>query len=315
VQLRDANTSRKTARRFDVRALSAPPVSTSGPSNASFIAFNSEPRPRRVRPCLRRPTRGEVADAAELERCCPSARGRSTSSASSTPPVRLEDAGQRVLCRPKLLPPPGRRVIPRSYCEVRLRRPAAELLIITARPPFIPLAPRPTYGRRPSIRPGSCPGREPCRCGPRGGLRLPARLREHRFAVRIGLASGTAYSTVLRRLRRFRTPVGKNIARSSLSLSECHTSPLLFRRTPGPARVRLAYWLMVRTRRRAGRDQGAARAPPASSRSAYVVQHRALPAHRTSVFNGKLEELKEPFKESNAESVIRRGEARPSQQR
>jgi GTP-binding protein HflX len=46
-----------------------------------------------------------------------------------------------------------------------------------------------------------------------------------------------------------------------------------------------------------------------------VVQHRARPAQRTYVGKGKLEELKEQFKESNAESVIVDGELDPSQQR
>jgi GTP-binding protein HflX len=47
----------------------------------------------------------------------------------------------------------------------------------------------------------------------------------------------------------------------------------------------------------------------------FVVQHRARPAQRTYVGKGKLEELKEHFKESNAESVIVDGELDPSQQR
>jgi GTPase len=46
-----------------------------------------------------------------------------------------------------------------------------------------------------------------------------------------------------------------------------------------------------------------------------VVQHRARPAQRTYVGKGKLEELKEHFKESNAESVIVDGELDPAQQR
>jgi GTP-binding protein HflX len=46
-----------------------------------------------------------------------------------------------------------------------------------------------------------------------------------------------------------------------------------------------------------------------------VVQHRAAPARRTYVGKGKLEELKERFKESDAESVIVDGELDPSQQR
>src|SRR6476659_6781387 len=46
-----------------------------------------------------------------------------------------------------------------------------------------------------------------------------------------------------------------------------------------------------------------------------VVQHRARPAQRTYVGKGKLEELKESFKESGAESVIVDGELDPSQQR
>src|SRR5437763_4830643 len=46
-----------------------------------------------------------------------------------------------------------------------------------------------------------------------------------------------------------------------------------------------------------------------------VVQHRARPAQRTYVGKGKLEELKERFKESGAESVIRDDELTPSQQR
>jgi GTP-binding protein HflX len=46
-----------------------------------------------------------------------------------------------------------------------------------------------------------------------------------------------------------------------------------------------------------------------------VVQHRARPAQRTYVGKGKLEELKERFKESNAESVIVDDELDPSQQR
>src|SRR5438270_10111989 len=47
----------------------------------------------------------------------------------------------------------------------------------------------------------------------------------------------------------------------------------------------------------------------------FVVQHRARPAQRTYVGKGKLEELKERFKESGAESVIVDGELDPSQQR
>jgi len=47
----------------------------------------------------------------------------------------------------------------------------------------------------------------------------------------------------------------------------------------------------------------------------FVVQHRARPAQRTYVGKGKLEELKERFKESEAESVIVDGELDPSQQR
>jgi GTPase len=46
-----------------------------------------------------------------------------------------------------------------------------------------------------------------------------------------------------------------------------------------------------------------------------VVQHRSRPAQRTYVGKGKLEELKERFKESDAESVIVDGELDPSQQR
>ena len=46
-----------------------------------------------------------------------------------------------------------------------------------------------------------------------------------------------------------------------------------------------------------------------------VVQHRARPAQRTYVGKGKLEELKERFKESDAESVIVDGELDPAQQR
>src|SRR6476660_2775887 len=46
-----------------------------------------------------------------------------------------------------------------------------------------------------------------------------------------------------------------------------------------------------------------------------VVQHRPRPAQRTYVGKGKLEELKESFKESGAESVIVDGELDPSQQR
>src|SRR3954451_3299321 len=47
----------------------------------------------------------------------------------------------------------------------------------------------------------------------------------------------------------------------------------------------------------------------------FVVQHRARPAQRTYVGKGKLEELKERFKESDAESVIVDDELDPSQQR
>src|SRR5438445_4592166 len=47
----------------------------------------------------------------------------------------------------------------------------------------------------------------------------------------------------------------------------------------------------------------------------FVVQHRARPEQRTYVGTGKLEELKERFKESGAESVIVHGELDPSQQR
>src|SRR6478752_5574074 len=47
----------------------------------------------------------------------------------------------------------------------------------------------------------------------------------------------------------------------------------------------------------------------------FVVQHRARPAQRTYVGKGKLEELKERFKESEAESVIVDGELDPAQQR
>jgi GTP-binding protein HflX len=47
----------------------------------------------------------------------------------------------------------------------------------------------------------------------------------------------------------------------------------------------------------------------------YVVQHRARPAQRTYVGKGKLEELKDRFKESGAESVIVDGELDPAQQR
>jgi GTP-binding protein HflX len=46
-----------------------------------------------------------------------------------------------------------------------------------------------------------------------------------------------------------------------------------------------------------------------------VVQHRARPAQRTYVGKGKLEELKERFKESDAESVIVDDELDPAQQR
>ena len=47
----------------------------------------------------------------------------------------------------------------------------------------------------------------------------------------------------------------------------------------------------------------------------YIVQHRARPAQRTYVGKGKLEELKERFKESDAESIIVDGELDPAQQR
>jgi GTPase len=47
----------------------------------------------------------------------------------------------------------------------------------------------------------------------------------------------------------------------------------------------------------------------------FVVQHRARPAQRTYVGKGKIEELKEQFKASDAESVIVDGELDPSQQR
>src|SRR3954462_2686092 len=46
-----------------------------------------------------------------------------------------------------------------------------------------------------------------------------------------------------------------------------------------------------------------------------VVQHRARPAQRTYVGKGKLEELKERFKASDAESVIVDDELDPAQQR
>jgi GTP-binding protein HflX len=46
-----------------------------------------------------------------------------------------------------------------------------------------------------------------------------------------------------------------------------------------------------------------------------VVQHRARPAQRTYVGKGKLEELKERFKESGAESVLVDDELDPAQQR
>src|SRR6476620_9038964 len=46
-----------------------------------------------------------------------------------------------------------------------------------------------------------------------------------------------------------------------------------------------------------------------------VVQHRARPAQRTYVGKGKLDELKERFAESNAESVIVDDELDPAQQR
>jgi GTPase len=46
-----------------------------------------------------------------------------------------------------------------------------------------------------------------------------------------------------------------------------------------------------------------------------IVQHRARPAQRTYVGKGKLEELKEQFKASDAESVIVDGELDPAQQR
>src|SRR5258707_5302725 len=48
---------------------------------------------------------------------------------------------------------------------------------------------------------------------------------------------------------------------------------------------------------------------------AFVVQHRARPAQRTYVGKGKIEELKERFKESDAESIIVDGDLDPSQQR
>jgi GTPase len=47
----------------------------------------------------------------------------------------------------------------------------------------------------------------------------------------------------------------------------------------------------------------------------HVVQHRARPAQRTYVGKGKLEELKQRFKESGAESVLVDDELDPSQQR
>jgi len=45
----------------------------------------------------------------------------------------------------------------------------------------------------------------------------------------------------------------------------------------------------------------------------FVVQHRARPAQRTYVGKGKIEELKERFKDSDAESIIVDGELDPSQ--
>ncbi len=46
-----------------------------------------------------------------------------------------------------------------------------------------------------------------------------------------------------------------------------------------------------------------------------VVQHRARPAQRTYVGKGKIDELKERFKEAGAESLLVDGELDPSQQR
>src|SRR5207248_11598908 len=46
-----------------------------------------------------------------------------------------------------------------------------------------------------------------------------------------------------------------------------------------------------------------------------VVQHRARPAQRTYVGKGKLEELKQAFKEAGAESLLVDDELEPSQQR
>ena len=46
-----------------------------------------------------------------------------------------------------------------------------------------------------------------------------------------------------------------------------------------------------------------------------VVQHRARPAQRTYVGKGKLEELKERFRDEGAESVIVDDELDPAQQR
>ncbi|MEA2469974.1 MAG: GTPase [Thermoleophilaceae bacterium] len=46
-----------------------------------------------------------------------------------------------------------------------------------------------------------------------------------------------------------------------------------------------------------------------------VVQHRVRPAQRTYVGKGKLDELKERFKEAGAESLLVDGELDPSQQR
>src|SRR6476646_5151086 len=46
-----------------------------------------------------------------------------------------------------------------------------------------------------------------------------------------------------------------------------------------------------------------------------VVQHRGRPAQRTYVGKGKLEELKERFKEAGAESLLVDGELDPAQQR
>src|SRR4051794_24247796 len=47
----------------------------------------------------------------------------------------------------------------------------------------------------------------------------------------------------------------------------------------------------------------------------YVVQHRNRPAPRTYVGKGKIDELKERFKESGAESLLVDDELEPSQQR